>query len=99
MATIRVNSTVMREKAAAFKTVANSVQTFTNEMTAEVESLKGAWEGESAETLVTKFKGLADNFEEIYNTIVSYANFLEQAAESYDNTESTNVQGAQNQRN
>lgn len=99
MATIRVNSTVMREKAGSFKTVANSIKTFTNEMTAEIESLKAAWEGESAETLVNKFRGLADNFEDIFETIVNYATFLEQAAEAYDNTESANVQGAQNQRN
>lgn len=99
MATIKVNSIVMREKASAFKTVANSINTFTSEMTAEIESLRAFWEGESAETTVTKFKGLADNFEEIYKTIIAYANFLEQAAESYDNTEKANVQSAQNQSN
>ncbi len=97
MATIKVNSTVMREKARSFKTVANSIKTFTGEMTNEIEGLKAAWEGESAETTVTKFKGLADNFEDIYNTIVGYANFLEQAAEAYDAAENANVQGAQSQ--
>ena len=97
MATIKVNSTSMRDKANSFKTVANSIKTFTGEMTAEIESLKSTWQGESAETTVTKFKGLADNFEEVYNTIVSYANFLEQAAETYDATEGANVQGAQAQ--
>ena len=65
MATIKVNSTVMREKASAFKTVAGSIKTYTADMTAEIEGLKAAWEGESAETLVNKFRGLADNFEEI----------------------------------
>ena len=99
MATIKVNSTVMREKANSFKTVANSIKVFTGEMTTEVEGLKVAWEGESAETLVNKFRGLADNFTSIYDTIISYANFLDQAAEAYDNTETANVQGAQNQRN
>lgn len=98
MATIKVNSTVMREKASSFKTVANSIKVFTNEMTTEIDSLKSTWEGESAETLVTKFNSLADNFDDIYETIVSYANFLEQAAEAYDNTETANTQGAQNQR-
>ena len=98
MATIKVNSTVMREKATSFKTVATSVKSYTDEMMAEVESLKSAWEGESAETLVAKFKGLADNFEDIYDTIVSYATFLENAAEAYDKAEAANVQGANNQR-
>ena len=99
MATIKVNSSVMREKAGSFKTVASSIKTFTQEMTAEIDSLRSTWEGEAAETTVNKFKGLADNFEEIYNTIVSYANFLEQAAESYDKVEATAVQGAQGQKN
>ncbi len=98
MATIKVNSTVMREKANSFKTVANSVKTFTDEMTTEIEGLKSAWEGEAAETTVTKFRGLADNFEDIYKTIISYADFLEQAAEAYDTTETSNNQNAQNQR-
>lgn len=97
MATIKVNSVVMREKASSFKTVANSIKTFTGEMTAEIDGMKSFWEGESAEVTVAKFKGLSDNFEGIYNTIVSYANFLEQAAEAYDKAESSNVQGAQNQ--
>jgi len=97
MATIKVNSTVMREKAGAFKTVANSIKTFTGEMTREIENLRSAWEGESAETTVNKFKGLADNFEEIYNTIISYATFLEQAAESYDKAEAAVTQAAQGQ--
>lgn len=97
MATIKVNSTVMRDKASSFKTVANSIKTFTGEMTAEIENLRSAWQGESAETTVSKFKGLADNFEDIYATIVGYANFLEQAAEAYDNVENANVQGAQSQ--
>ena len=97
MATIKVNSTVMRDKASAFKTVAQSIKNFTGEMSNEIESLRTAWQGESAETTVTRFKGLADNFDEIYNTIIAYANFLEQAAAAYDNAESQNVQGAQSQ--
>ena len=98
MATIKVNSTSMRDKANAFKNVARSVDVFTKEMTAEIERLKSAWQGEAAETTVNKFKGLADNFEEIVSTINGYANFLEQAAEAYDATEDANVQGAQSQR-
>lgn len=97
MATIKVNSTSMRDKANAFRTVANSIKTFTGEMTAEIESMRSAWEGEAAETTVNKFKGLADNFEEMYNTIVSYASFLENAAEAYEAAEKANVQGAQGQ--
>ncbi len=97
MATIKVNSTSMRTKATSFRNVANSIKTFTDEMTKEIGSLKPVWEGEAGEALVKKFEGLADNFEEIYSTIVAYAKFLEQAAEAYDEVEDTNLQGAQGQ--
>lgn len=97
MATIRVNSTVMREKATAFKTVATSVQTYTNEMIVEIESLRTTWEGEAAETLVNKFKGLAENFDAICTTIKQYGDFLDQAAAAYDDAENANTQGAQSQ--
>ena len=98
MATIKVNSTVMRDKASSFKTVANSIKTFTGEMTAEIESLKSVWRGESAETTIARFRGLADNFEDIFSTIVGYADFLEKAADAYDQVENANTQGAQGQR-
>ena len=98
MATIKVNSTVMRDKASGFKTVSSSIKTFTSEMTNEIDSLKSTWEGESAETLVNKFKGLSDDFEEICNTINQYAEFLETAAESYDKVESSVTQGAEGQK-
>lgn len=97
MATIRVNSTVMREKATAFKTVATSIQTYTSEMVTEVDSLKSTWEGEAAETLVSKFKGLVESFEAICTTINQYGEFLDQAATAYDDAEKANTQGAQNQ--
>lgn len=97
MATIRVNSTVMREKATAFKTVATSIQTYTNDMITEIDSLKTTWEGEAAETLVNKFKALAESFEAITTTIKQYGDFLDQAAAAYDDTEKANTQGAQSQ--
>ena len=97
MATIKVNSTVMREKATAFKTVSTSIQTYTSDMIAEIDGLKSTWEGEAAETLVNKFKGLAESFEAICKTINQYGEFLDQAAVAYDETEKANAQGAQNQ--
>lgn len=98
MAEIKVNSTVMRDKANSFKTVAASIKNFTLDMTNEIESLRATWQGEAAETLVNKFKGLSDDFENIVNTINQYANFIEKAAESYDRTESAITQAASSQK-
>ncbi|MBQ8002169.1 MAG: WXG100 family type VII secretion target [Clostridia bacterium] len=95
MATIKVDSTVMRDKAGIFKNVATSIKTLTDEMTQEIESLRSAWEGESAETTVNKFKSLAATFEEKYETINQYASFLEEAANAYDEAEKAVTQGAE----
>lgn len=97
MATIKVNSTIMRDKSNAFKEVSKTINNFMTEMTNGIHSLQSTWEGESAETLVKKFDGLQDNFEEICNTINQYADFLSQAADSYDKTESAVTQGAEGQ--
>ena len=92
MATIKVNSTVMREKAGTFRNVSSSIKTFTEEMTTEIDNMKSAWEGEAAEASVNKFKSLSSKFEEICNTINQYAEFLDTAAENYDKIETTNTQ-------
>lgn len=95
MATIKVDSSVMRDKASTFKQIATTIKALTDEMTQEIESLKNAWEGESAETTVEKFKSLAGTFEEKYNTINQYASFLEEAAQAYDEAENAVSQGAE----
>jgi hypothetical protein len=98
MAEIKVNSSVMKEKASNFKNVAKSVEQFTNDMMSEIDSLKQAWEGEAAEALVNKFKGLRKNFEDICKTINQYGDFLTQAAENYDKVEESIKQGAEGQK-
>ena len=95
MATIKVDSTVMRDKAGTFKNVANTIKNLTDEMTQEMESLRSVWEGESAEATVSKFKSLASTFEEKFNTINQYASFLEDAANAYDDGEKAVAQGAE----
>lgn len=94
MASIKVNSTVMRDKANTFKTVAKSVKGYTDDMLNEVDGLRAYWEGDAAEATVKQFKNLATQFEEICKSIESYGIFLEEAAERYDAAESANA-GAQ----
>ena len=95
MATIKVDSSVMRDKAGIFKNVASTIKNLTDEMIQEIESLRNAWEGESAEKTVSKFKSLSSTFEEKFDTINQYANFLEEAAQAYDEAENAVSQGAE----
>ena len=99
MATIRVNSASMRAKATSFNQVAGDVEGFTSEMSVEINKLKNVWTGDAGETLVEKFEGLKNDFENIVATIKEYSKFLEEAANAYDEAETTNLRGAQGQRN
>lgn len=91
MATIKVNSAVMREKAAAFETVATSVKNYMDDMRTEVEGLRSYWEGEAASATVAQFQKLANQFDGIFDTIHKYSIFLNDAAEAYDNVEGANA--------
>ena len=97
MATIRVNSDSMRAKAASFKQVADDIEGFTNEMSVEINKLKDFWTGDAGETLIEKFTGLKNDFENIVATIKQYSDFLEKSATAYDDAENTNLRGAQGQ--
>jgi hypothetical protein len=44
-----------------------------------------------------KFNELSDNFEERYNTINQYANFLISAADEWDRVNQENLQAAESQ--
>lgn len=98
MASIKVNSNVMRDKANSLKSISNSINTFTEEMTNEINRLRGSWEGQAAETTVRKFNELKDDFQERYDTIIQYAKFLETTAENWDRVNQETVQAAESQR-
>ncbi|KON87973.1 hypothetical protein AF332_14825 [Sporosarcina globispora] len=98
MASIKVNSKVMRDKANSLKTIANSIRTFTEEMNKEINSLRSSWEGQAAEVAVKKFGQLSNNFKEKFDTINQYSKFLENAAEQWDRTNQETIQAAENQR-
>ena len=61
MATIKVDSTAMRDKAATFKNIASNISTYTDRLEQEINGMKSVWEGEAAENTVAKFKCEAAN--------------------------------------
>lgn len=97
MATIKVTSTVMREKAGTLKNISSSIASFTEEMQNEINRLKATWEGEIAETTVRKFNELSKNFKEKHDVINQYAKFLENAANEWDKVDQANKQAAESQ--
>lgn len=98
MASIKINSIVMRDKAGTLKGISNSIKTLTEEMSQEMNNLKSTWEGQVAEETVRKFEGLRDDFQERYDTINKYSEFLEKAAEAWERVDQQNMQNLHNQK-
>jgi len=94
MAKIAVNYEVVAAKSDSLKSIANQISTLTNEMKNEINRLRSAWEGDAAETLVTRFNSLSETFEERFNTVTQYSNFLRNASEEMRRTEAAAKQGA-----
>lgn len=94
MASIKIDSSVMRDKANSLQTVAKEIKGFTDEMTQEINKLSAYWEGNVAETTVKKFNALNDDFDERFNTINQYADFLNKAADEWDKVNTANQQNA-----
>lgn len=96
MATIKVDSTAIREKAATFDSIATNIENYTEEIEREIQGMKSVWEGDAAESSVTKFENFKRAFAERKETIRNYAQFLRNAAEAYDNSE-RNIQNGANE--
>ena len=92
MATIKVDSTAIREKAATFDSIATNIENYTE----EIQGMKSVWEGDAAESSVAKFENFKRAFAERKETIRNYAQFLRNAAEAYDNSE-RNIQNGANE--
>ena len=54
MATIKVDSTAIREKAATFDSIATTIENYTEEIEREIQGMKSVWEGDAAESSVAK---------------------------------------------
>lgn len=88
---IQVSPTTLRSKASELRNNANNIQSLTEEMSQEINSLRAYWEGSAAETYVSKFEGLRDDFKERYDVINTYAKFLDEAASSFEAAENVNI--------
>lgn len=90
MATIRVNTAVMKDKAQSLETISKSIKNFVENMNNEVDGMKAFWEGEAADSTVKEYHRIAAGFEEIDATIKKYVSFLNKAADAYKDVDDSN---------
>ena len=97
MAQVVVDSQVIRDKAEVIKQAAKNMLDIYNEMLQEVQTTAGKMKGTTIETQRQKFEGMKANFETFTTDIEAYANFLNRAADAYDNAETKGTQQAEAQ--
>ena len=97
MAQVVVDSQVIRDKAEVIKQAAKNMLDKYNEMLQEVQTKAGKMKGTTIETQRQKFEGMKANFETFTTDIEAYANFLNRAADAYDNAETKGTQQAEAQ--
>ena len=97
MAQVVVDSQVIRDKAEVIKQAAKNMLDKYNEMLQEVQTTAGNMKGTTIETQRQKFEGMKANFETFTTDIEAYANFLNRAADAYDNAETKGTQQAEAQ--
>ncbi len=97
MAQVIVDSGVMRDKAKSISDASVKINTLYNDMLQDVNNTAGKMEGETIETQRSKFESMKTTFEKFATDIKSYSEFLNKAADAYDQAESEGLTKAQEQ--
>ena len=97
MAQVVVDSQVIRDKAEVIKQAAKNMLDKYNEMLQEVQTTAGILKGTTIDSQRHKFDGMIAYFETFTTDIEAYANFLNRAADAYDNAETKGTQQAEAQ--
>lgn len=97
MAQVVVDSSVMRDKAKTLENAARTIQSLYAEMLMEVTVTANKMKGKTIETEKKQFANMQNTFDVIVEDIKAYSDFLNQAAESYEETELFGITKAQEQ--
>lgn len=89
---LKVTPEQLIKAADAFAQAGSSISSLTSEMISVVNSLKGIWQGEAAESYTGKFAGLEDDIMRINNMITEHVNDLNEMARTYQAAEDASAQ-------
>ena len=97
MAQVVVDSSVMRDKAKTLENAARTIQSLYAEMLMEVTVTANKMKVKTIETEKKQFANMQNIFDVIVEDIKAYSDFLNQSAESYEETELFGITKAQEQ--
>jgi len=91
---INVQPKVLRDTAKQTRDHAATYQKLYKQLYSEVDAMGQAWQGKDNQAYVTQIKGFTDDFERMKKLMDEYAQFLDNAANAYDATQSDIVTAA-----
>ncbi len=91
---IKVSPQLLVNTATEFGTQGTNISNLTTSMMDLVVGLAGSWEGEAANTFITKFRGLEDDIQRMIGMVQEHTNDLEEMAQNYQNADEVNASDA-----
>lgn len=92
--TINVSPEKLLSTSSDFASQGNTISSLTSEMLNLIASLSSAWEGEAANTYMTKFRSLETDIQVLNRMIQEHVNDLQQMANLYMSAEQSNTEAA-----
>lgn len=96
MAEMKIDTQRLSTAATDIKNMNGSLNEILGSFSKKVEELQSTWESDAGERTQKAIKNLEPRFEDYRKVLNSYAEYLEKTAESYESTEKTLVNNADN---
>ena len=82
----------MREAASKMRTIVERMHSNLDEASSDIHATTDTWQSNAADHLRSKYGDLSPKFEDFYQAITNYADFLDRTAANYEEFETKNQQ-------
>lgn len=89
---LKVTPEKLIQTSGEFATTGNQMKNLTSEMMAQIQGLKGIWQGEAADAYGTKFQSLQTDMDKLYRMVQEHVKDLQEMASQYQTAESGNAE-------
>ena len=93
--TIKVTPQLLQNASTQINNLAEEYKTEYENLFAEVDAMKGKWDGQDNVAFTNQIAGFKDDFQNMYSLMTQYATYLSTTAKSYADTQETIKNSAQ----
>ena len=97
MADVQLNFSEVRDKAAKIRNHNRTLDDTLNQIKNAINALEADWTSDASDTIRAKITGMQGKFNTYREVIESYARFLDNTVDQYENTEGTLQSNASSQ--